>query len=254
MCHPHGPGEPLPRPGVLRQDVSFTLGDGERLSARVCLPKCSPWGAVVIATDIYGSNRFYKGIAERLAEAGCAAILPDLFRREGPLSEVTREAAFDRRAKLDDARAVAEIGTALAWLETESGASGATLGFCLGGNLALHGTTQHEVGATVCYYAFPGGLPAPRALPPPLKVVDALRGPILALWGEDDVKVGMENVEAFRVAVEARGLDYEQRVYPGVEHGFLAGLDEDVEHQDHAPALDSWNRTLAFLRQHLEMR
>ena len=254
MCHPHGPGEPNPRPGVLRRDVSMTLGAGERLSARVCLPEGAPWGAVVIATDIYGSNRFYKGIAERLAEAGCAAILPDLFGREGPLSEVTREAAFVRRAELDDARAVDEIGTALDWLETESGASGATLGFCLGGNLVLHMTTHREVCATVSYYAFPGGLPAPKALPPPLEVVDALGGPIFALWGEEDVKVGMENVEAFRVAIEARGLDYEQQVYPGVEHGFLAGLDEDSRHHDHDLAWDSWNRTVAFFRRHLERR
>ena len=110
MCHPHGLGEPEPRANVLRRDVEIPLTAGESLPARVCAPQGKAWGAVVIAVDIYGANRFYKGVAERLAAEGCAVILPDIFFREGELPEVTREAAFERRAKLDDGRALEELG------------------------------------------------------------------------------------------------------------------------------------------------
>ena len=65
MCHPPEPGEPTPRPGVERQDVALPVGLGDAMPARVCLPEGTPWGSVVIATDIYGANRFYKDIAER---------------------------------------------------------------------------------------------------------------------------------------------------------------------------------------------
>jgi hypothetical protein len=40
-----------------------------------------------------------------------------------------------------------------------------TLGFCLGGNLVLHMAARRADLATVSYYAFPAGLPAPKAVP-----------------------------------------------------------------------------------------
>ena len=253
MCHPHALGEPTPLDGVARRDVVVPVESGGEMPARVCLPAAgAPWGAVVIAVDIYGANRFYKGVAERLAAAGCAAILPDIFFREGELPEVTREAAFARRGELDDERALRDLSAALDFLTAETGTPGATLGFCLGGNLVFHLSTRREDAATVAYYGFPGGLPAPKGLPRPLDVVDRMRGPLLALWGERDDKVGMENVEAFSRALRDVDLEYEPHVYPGVEHGFLAGLDEAPASENHAPAQDAWERTLAFLRKHME--
>lgn len=253
MCHPHGLGEPTPVDGVTRRDVVLPVEAGEAMPARICVPEADPpWGAVAIAVDIYGANRFYKGVAERLAAAGCAAILPDIFFREGELPEVTRDAAFARRGELDDERALRDLSAALDFLTGETGTPGATLGFCLGGNLVFHLSTRREDAAVVAYYGFPGGLPAPKGLARPLDVVERLRGPLLAFWGERDEKVGMDNVEAFSSAVRAAGIEYEPHVYPDVEHGFLVGLDEDPTGANYAPAHDSWERTLAFLRRSMQ--
>ena len=204
MCHPHGDGEPDPREGVARRDVAIARPGGA-MPARVCLPRGEAWGRVVIATDIFGANRFYKAIAERLAEAGCAAILPDLFFRVGGLPEVTREAAFARRARLDDPLALEDLEASLDRLREEVAAPPATLGFCLGGNYVFHLATRHDDLATVAYYGFPAGLPAEKGLAPPLDVAAAMQGPLLAFWGDQDEGVGMENVARFGEALAAAG-------------------------------------------------
>ena len=111
--------------------------------------------------------------------------------------------------------------------------------------MVLHLASRRSDLATVSYYAFPAGLPAPKAAAPPRDVVDKLQGPILAFWGDRDEKVGMPNVDEFHGLARAADLDYEQHVYEGCDHGFLAGFD-DPTHEAHSAAADSWRRTLEF--------
>ncbi len=251
MCHPSENVDPDPIAGVERREVAVPVRGGADVPARLCLPTAAgaPRGGVILATDIFGSNAFYRALADRLAAAGIAALLPDLFFREGRLTEPTRELAYERRAKLDDERVLRELESGCEWLRDalaiEQGRIG-TLGFCLGGNLVLHLAARRRDLATVAFYAFPAGLPAPRAAPPPREVVGRMQGPILALWGDRDEKVGMPNVEEFDRLARGAELDYEQHVYPGREHGFLSGL-EDAGDPAHEAAADAWRRTLGFL-------
>ena len=247
MCHPSENLDPPLLRGARRNEVTLRGDGGEPLPARLCVPEGPLRGAFVIATDIFGANAFYRRIADRAAAAGFAALLPDLFFREGHLREPTRELAYERRAKLDDERALRELLGAAAWLRERGAIEGriGTLGFCLGGNLVLHLASRRDDLATVSYYAFPAGLPAPMAAPAPETLVDQLRGPILALWGEQDEKVGLDNTRRFERAVRATGIRYESHIYSRCEHGFLAGLEDD-EHPAHEAAGDAWRRTLDF--------
>ncbi len=256
MCHPSENVDPEPLPGALRDEVAVPVRGGPEVPARLCVPAegvAAPRGAVILATDIFGANAFYRALADRLAAAGIAALLPDLFFREGPLAEPTRELAYARRAKLDDERALRELGAGCDWLrETFDVAEGrvGTLGFCLGGNLVLHLAARRRDLATVSYYAFPAGLPAPKAVGPPREWVDRMQGPILGLWGERDEKVGLANVEEFERLARQAELDYEHHVYAGCDHGFLGGLD-DPDRPDRGAAIDAWSRTLRFLEARL---
>lgn len=253
MCHPSESVDPPPLEGARRRDLSIELAGGEALPVRLAIPVGALRGLVVIVTDIYGANAFYRSIADRLAVAGFAALLPDFFFREGALREPTRELAFERRALLDDERAIRDLGSACDWGIERGEISGGrvgTLGFCLGGNLVLNLCTRRSDLATVSYYGFPAGLPAPKAVVAPIQVVEKLAGPILAFWGERDEKVGMEHVDAFARAIDGTDLAYEQHVYPDVEHGFLAGLEGESD-PAHEAATDAWRRSLAFFEAHL---
>jgi carboxymethylenebutenolidase len=211
---------------------------------------------VLVVTDIYGRSPFYEEIAARLATAGFHALLPDVFFRQGPLAERTREAAFARRGQLDDLQGLADHASAIQWLRGQPGVVGArvgTLGFCMGGTFVLNLAAGREDLATVCYYGFPQSPPfGPNPAPAPLDQLDAIRGPIIAFWGDQDEGAGMDNVAKLADGLSARGVDFEHRVYPGVGHGFLARTLPDADDPGHAHAADSWERTLSFYRRHLE--
>src|SRR6266540_4092666 len=138
MCHPEVPeGQPTPR--VTTEEVAVPVGDGPPMPAMLALPDAGPAPAVLVISDIYGRGPFYESLAARLAAAGFEALLPDFFFRVGPLAERTREAAFARRAGLDESRSLEDIRAALHWLRDRPGHTGriGTVGFCMGGTFAL---------------------------------------------------------------------------------------------------------------------
>ena len=126
-----------------------------------------------------------------------------------------------------------------------------TIGFCLGGTLALDLAGSRSDVATVSYYGFVRGLGGPGVTTAPMDRVATMKGPILAFWGESDELMDMGDVEEFAKAMAHRGVDYEHVVYPGVGHGFLAQSNLEPESPVAGPALDSWERTLAFFARHL---
>lgn len=232
------------------RERSVPLPAGEQMPAELALPDRGQGPGVVIITDIFGRTPFYQHLGRRLADAGYVSLLPDIFFREGELSEVTREAAFARRDKLDEARALRDMLHAASWLEEHEALVGGRLGllgFCLGGTLALDMCAERDGFAAVCYYAFPAGMPDSGA-PAPLDVVDRITGPILAFWGDEDY-IDMDEVRGLGDAMAEHDKDYDAVIYPGVGHGFLRGLTEGGS--DGEAAHDSWERSLAFLARHL---
>jgi carboxymethylenebutenolidase len=99
--------------------------------------------------------------------------------------------------------------------------------------------------ASVAFYGFPS--PNTTVLAPlvPLDEADRVRSPLLALWGDQDHGVGMDNVERYRAALEHAGARFELVVYPGLGHGFLT-FDPSAPQFDDAQ--DAWRRAVAFLR------
>jgi dienelactone hydrolase len=256
MCHADAP--PTPGPEAVTEELTIGLPGGEALPALLAHPSAEAAGqraAVLIVHDIYGRSPFYEDLAARLAGAGYHALLPDVFFRQGGLEDQSREAAFARRMRLDDHRALADYGAAIDWLRARSEVAGGrvgAIGFCMGGTFVLNLAATRDDLATVCYYGFPR---APRMGdnpgPVPLEQVGSMRGPIVGFWGDQDESVGMDNVAAFAGGAEREGLDFDHVVYPGVGHGFLARALTDSDHPGHAHADDSWRRTLEFYARHL---
>ena len=259
MCHADAPSNPSP--AAATEEVAVALPTGEDLPALYARPAGdaaagpAPRPAVLVVHDIYGRTPFYEDLAARLAGAGFHALLPDGFFRQGALAERTREAAFGRRAKLDDLRALADYSAAVDWLrarpEVAGGRTG-TIGFCMGGTYVLNLAAARDDLATVCYYGFPrspglGVNPGPS----PLDQIGSMRGPVIAFWGDRDESVGMDNVAAFAAAAARQGVDLDHTVYQGVGHGFLAQALTDPDHPGHGCASDAWDRTLAFYGRHL---
>jgi carboxymethylenebutenolidase len=252
MCHPEIPeGEVAPK--VHTEEVNIPT-DGGELPALLATAEGKGGPPILIVPDIFGRSPFYENLAARLATAGFTALLPELFFRQGPLVERTLEAAFARRAQLDENQTQRDFLAALDWLKARTNTEKiGTVGFCMGGTQVLDLTTHRDDLVTVCFYGFPARLPnaTERTIPAPLEVVDRISGPILAFWGDQDQAAGMDNVNRLASALGARGVEFEHTVYPGLNHGFMADSGLDPEHPAYQAACDAWTRTLAFYRKQL---
>lgn len=247
MCHEHwsGDGDAM-RGGT---PVTIPVEDGRGMPGWTFHPGGTQRGRCVVAPDIYGPSPFYAEVCRLLAAEGFAATLVDYFFREGQLSEVTREAAFARRAGLDEQRALRDLSAAIDHVGADQTRTG-LVGFCLAGQFALDLCAQRRDLATVCFYPFPEGVDGEVAVPAPrpIDLADEIRGPILAMWGTHDY-IPLDVIARFEKAMRETGVDYTQRLYEGAGHSFLQGLVE--ERPDSAAANASWQEALRFLNAHV---
>jgi carboxymethylenebutenolidase len=204
-------------------------------------------GACVLATDIYGPVPFYQEVARRLAAVGIATSVVDLFWREGPLAEVTREAAFARRGGMDERLALADAHAAVDALRKGGPDRVGVLGFCFGGMLALDLVAQRDDVVAVSFYGFPEGIAAPVRVraPRPIDLVGDVRSPALAHWAGQDHNVPVDQAQRYDAAMAELGHDYVAHHYPAAGHSFLQGMVEDRE--DSADARLAWDRTVGYL-------
>ncbi len=243
MCHPEIPaGQPVPE--VRAREVTLTVSQGESMTALLAEPDGPARGAVLVINDVFGRVPFYENLTRRLAAAGFTALDPEYFFRQGPLAEQTREAALERRLRLDNAQALADLNATLDWLRDTTGFERlGTIGFCMGGTYVLQLAARRQDLASVCFYGFPGQVNEDQRA--------AVNGPLLGFWGDQDAGVGMDTVEELRRGLEARGVEHELTIYPGLGHGFMkaSGLEPGGDGYDQA--CEAWTRTLDFYRQEL---
>lgn len=252
MCHARSTA-PQP-PLAVRQDQRHTSGPesvpylafeakDSNVHSRDQMPH------VVIATDIFGISPFYRHLAALLAEQGYRVLVPDMFHRVGEARDSSREAAFERRALLDDNRAVADLEQIID--ETGNGTRRfGILGFCIGGSFALLTAVTRPQQVTVTYYGFPRGAPgATKPTREPLDVANQITGPVLGFWGRKDY-IDAGEVDQLEAALARSPGEHHVLWYEQAGHSFLAGLTEN-EHDSAEAATDSWRRTLTFFDSHL---
>ena len=167
--------------------------------------------------------------AQLIAEApGCWAMRPPPAPR--PLSCPAWVAGY--RMKLDDAKVMADIEAAAAYLGAKKLG---IVGYCFGGTVAWWGATRTtKFAASSCWYG--GGIAGTKDERP--------HCPVQMHFGEKDASIPMSDVEAVRMAQPKA----ESYVYPGAGHGF--GCDErgSFSKPDYELAQQ---RTLDFFARHL---
>ncbi len=226
------------------QWVRLQAKDGHELDAYRSAPTGAKLGSVVVLQEIFGVNAHIRSVADRLAEAGFAAIAPALFDRTGRGVElryggVDMGQALDLMGKLDPTTALLDVAAAAAEVGTEQ-APAAVVGFCYGGFLSWLGATRglligFRPACCVGYYA--GGIG---------KVAAEIPGcPVMLHFGGADSHIGTEQIEAVRTAHP----DVPVYVYEGAGHAFNRDVDPASFHAE-AAAL-AWRRTLDFLEQNV---
>jgi carboxymethylenebutenolidase len=217
--------------------IKLTRADGSTFAAYCAEPAVAPLGAIVVLQEIFGVNPHIRGVTERYAEAGYWALAPALFDR----SEAAVELAYGPD---DIARGMELVGKArpAETLEDIAAAVGAgtqigrvgVVGFCWGGTLSYLAAAQIDgLAAAVGYYG--GGIV--RSLDYVPKV------PMILHFGERDKNIPLSDVAEIR----RQRPEIRTYTYPA-DHGFNC---EARASYDRPSATLAYDRTLAFLAQHL---
>ena len=218
----------------------------EQLEGYLALPeratdKSCP--GVVVVHEVFGLNENIRGVADRLAKEGYAALAVDLFAGRSRAVRAARFVGDMISSSLDHGgiRDLKSALTYLAGLEVVDEDRLGTIGFSLGGSLAVAWScVDDRLKAAASYYG---------VNPRPLEAVGNAC-PVVGSYPEKD----FTRAQGALLEKELRrhGLPNDIKVYPGTRHSFFN------EHREKAYAPeaseDSWRRTLKFFREHVAGR
>ena len=215
--------------------------NGQESQGYLAKPSSGSGPGVIVIQEWWGLVPHIKDICERFATEGFVALAPDLYHGQAT-TEPDEAGKLMMAMKIDQAaKDMAGAVDYLAGLDATTGGKVGSVGFCMGGGLSLYlASLKPQIGACVIYY---GALPGAQ---PDLAKVQAA---ILGHYAENDTWASPASARELEMKLKSLGKQVEFHIYPGTDHAFFNDTRPDV-YKPEASQL-SWERTLAFYRQHL---
>ena len=218
--------------------IRLGSADGFEFGAWEALPQGEPKAGLVVIQEIFGVNGHIREVAEGYAQAGYAAVAPQIFDRVQADVELGYEADDMARGiaiafqELRMPNTLADLQAAVDCAATYGRVG--VVGYCFGGLLAwLSASELKGVAAAASYY---GGGVAGEAQRSP-------NCPVIMHFGELDPHIPLSDVEKIRVAQPGIPI----HVYPA-DHGF--NCDHRSSFNAESAAL-ARRRTLDFFQEQL---
>lgn len=234
--------------GLEAGEVKIKVKDGEIPAYRAMPATGKDFPVVLVVQEIFGVHEHIKDICRRFAKKGYLAIAPDLYVRQGDVSNLT---AFPEILKIvntvPDAQVMADLDATVAWAKETSKADTARLGitgFCWGGRVVwLYSAHNPGLKAGVAWYGRLVGTTDPLHPKNPIDLVADLKAPVLGLYGGADNGIPNKTVEQMQQALKEAGKPSEIKLYPDTPHGFHADY-RPTYRKEHAE--DGWKRLLEW--------
>ncbi|MGT2426344.1 dienelactone hydrolase family protein [Amnibacterium kyonggiense] len=225
-------------------------------------PSGPPRGGLIVIEEIWGLVPHIRSVADRFAAEGYLVLAPELLgdllgaengqqlmearndpdeARRNAVQPVLRQLFSGMSDPAFAAGAVARLKALVDALEAEPGIDGriAVTGFCFGGTYAFAlAAADHRVRAAVPFYGS-----APSA-----EDIGRIACPVLAFYGRQDERL-IEALPEVEAAFAGAPADFTAHVYEDTGHAFFN--DTNPHAYDAADAADAWDRTRAFLAEHL---
>jgi carboxymethylenebutenolidase len=212
------------------QRVTFPSSAGEASGVLITPSSTTKPPAVVVLQEWWGVNEQIQSVAQRYADAGFVALVPDLYH--GKVAKDADEAGRMMKA-LDFGKAVQEIAGAVAYLRDHSNGKVAVTGYCLGGALALASAVNiRGLAAVVPFYGLPGDLDWSK-VDAPVQAHFATHDDWATVAGAEKVKAGVKTMELHTY---------------DAQHAFANETRPEVHNP--AAAKQAWDRALGFIKSH----
>ena len=222
--------------------MTFQRPDGASVDAYLVEPSnVQNAPGIVVIQEWWGLDDEIKNVANRLADAGYRALVPDLYR--GKLALEANEAEHLMNDLNFGDAASQDIRGAVQYLKSTGSSKVAVTGFCMGGALTvLSAGLVPECDATVVWYGYP-----------PLEYVDAsaIKKPMLAHWALQDEFFSIAGVDQLEEKLKAAGVKYDFQRYEA-KHAFANPKSDSrslppLQYNPAAAEL-AWDRTMTFLK------
>jgi carboxymethylenebutenolidase len=237
--------------GLVAGEVKIPTKDGQIPGYRAQPEGAGPFPIVLVVQEIFGVHEHIKDVCRRFAKLGCIAIAPELYARQGDVSNLKD---FNEIRKIvnqvPDAQVMSDLDAALAFAKQSKGdpARLGITGFCWGGRIVwLYAAHNPAVKAGVAWYGRLVGEPDERHPKNPVDLAGKLNAPILGLYGGADNGIPIESIEKMREAVKAAGKTAEIHVYPDTPHAFFADYRPSYRKPQ---AEDGWKRLQEWFKKH----
>ena len=238
--------------GLTAGEVSIPTKDGNIPAYRSMPAKGKSFPVILVVQEIFGVHEHIKDVTRRFAKEGYMAIAPELYHRQGDVSQLkdNKEIFAKVVSKVPDAQVMSDLDSTVAWAGKNGGnveKLGIT-GFCWGGRITwLYTAHNPQVDAGVAWYGRVVGDKSDMTPTHPIDVVDKINAPVLGLYGGADAGIPNDTVERMNEALKKAGKKSTIHLYPDTPHAF---------HADYRPsyrkdqAADGWKRALEWFRKH----
>jgi len=222
---------------------------GERMAVYEVLPagtqRCP---GIVVIQHAPGVDSFLHGMVDRLAEAGYAAVAPDLYHRLDP----TRD-AMERFKLLKDSEIENDVSSAVGYMRAHPRIDSERLGiagFCMGGRVVyLMAAANPHFKAAVAYYGGNIMVPWGNGVAAPFSHSAEIHCPLMFHFGAEDTNPSPQDMQAFDTELTRLGKPHEFHTYAGAGHAFMNFTNAERYRETAANA--SWPRTLDFFARYL---
>jgi len=238
--------------GLIAGEISVHTLDGNIPAYRAQPDRPGTFPIILVIEEIFGVHEYIKDVCRRLAKLGYMAIAPELYARLGDLSKMhdPQEIVSKIILKAPDATVLSDLDSTVTWAVAHRGDTSrlGVMGFCRGGrDTWLYAEHNPYLKAAVAFYGPVRGPTSPIQPQTPLDLAEALKCPLLGLYGGADDSIAIADVREAAARAKKAGQTVEVDVFPGAPHGFHADY-RSTYHKEAAEA--GWAKAIAWFREH----
>jgi carboxymethylenebutenolidase len=238
--------------GLEAGEVRIDTPDGGIPAYRAAPVGAGPFPVVLVVQEIFGVHEHIKDVCRRLAKIGYLAVAPELYTRQGDVSQIKDFSEIISKvvSKVPDKQVLSDLDAAVTWAAGHGGDTArlGVTGFCWGGRIVwLYAAHNPALKAGVAWY---GRLDAAKDdLHPenPIDLAATLKAPVLGLYGGSDQGIPNDLVERMQKKLEQEGKPSEIILYPDTPHGFYADYRPSYRQEQ---ADDGWKKLVAWFHEH----